>query len=169
MGAMRVALLIICTLALSCGDEGAEGDSGGGDASLPRDGGDSGDGARDVSPSDSGDEDAATMGPADCPWNTGYPCTCTRAETCDDGTRCATLPWIESGLGVCVAECIPDQPPGTACPTHDFVAPAWCQIRAEPTGPLTHCLLVCAHSDNCPSDQVCTDVGLEGVLYCLPE
>lgn len=155
------------TLALALALAACDGGSGDGDADADLDGGSDADAA-----DGGGDAEAdadAPIGPPDCPRNSGWPCTCNRSETCDDGSPCATSHLVPSGLGVCAAPCIPGQPPGSACPAHDFPAAAWCQLRESPTGPPTHCLLVCAAETVCPSDQVCVDPDIEGVPgYCLP-
>lgn len=120
-------------------------------------------------PSDGGpgDDPAFELGPEDCPVNSGWPCTCTRRSTpCDDGAICAI---VAQGQGICAAECIPGQPPGSACPDDGFPGHPYCQLRESPSSPPTHCLLSCAHSSACPSDQECQNIsGTTGVGQCLP-
>ncbi len=105
------------------------------------------------------------LGPADCPLNSGWPCSCYSRGPCADGNICARF----GSLGVCAAECIPGEPPGSACPEHDFTGQAHCQLQAEPGGAPTHCLISCAHSDNCPSNQECRNISsTTGLGQCLP-
>jgi hypothetical protein len=142
-------------------------DGGGGDE---RDGGTDGDADVDGDVDADADADAPPVGPDDCPRNSGWPCTCDRTTPCDDGSPCVAIPIGGSPLGVCTARCDTTQPVAAQCPDHDFGAAAWCQLRESATGPPTHCLLVCAVPEVCPSDQTCADPGLDGVPgYCVPE
>jgi hypothetical protein len=137
---MRCLIVVIICAALGC-------DSGG-------------------DPTDAGDaRSRPDIGPADCPLNSGWPCTCYGSAPCDDGSRCFSS---ASGMGICAAECIAGQPPGSACPPEDFAAHPHCQLVAEGTQP-THCLLSCAHFTACPSDQECRNISsTTGLGQCLP-
>ena len=124
------------------------------------DGDDPSDGGTDTDP-------GLDIGPADCPVNSGWPCTCTnRYSPCSDGTVCAI---ISDGQGICAAECIPGEPPGSACPDEGFPGHAYCQLAESPSSPPTRCLISCANHESYPSDQQCLNIsGTTGVGQCLP-
>lgn len=114
-----------------------------------------------------GDDSRLELGPPDCPTNSGWPCTCTHRSTpCYDGTFCAI---VSQGQGICAAECIEGAPPGSICPGTTFTGHGRCMLQETPSSPPTRCLLTCAHSEACPSDQECRNISAStGVGQCLP-
>jgi hypothetical protein len=94
------------------------------------------------------------QGPASCPWNTGYPCTCDRVgEDCDDQSRCLFAAG-DGDVGICSAACYE---PYTPCVKTGFTASSECVL--EGGGASFRCALVCEQDTDCPPDQTCVDLG----------
>jgi hypothetical protein len=158
MNPIRWTTLLVMALALGlvapcCDDGGPDGDA---------DGDADGDG--------DGDGDADGDAP-DCPWNSGWPCTCNRLEPCDDGSTCALVAEATEGRRLCTALCDLTQPDRLICPdTSRFPGSlGMCFLQASPYGDPDHCLLGCMVESACPSDQRCVDLGIsEEMNFCVP-
>lgn len=107
------------------------------------------------------DDDSDTpTGPEECPWNSGYPCTCDRVgEDCDDANECLYVVG-DGDLGICSAVCFE---PYTDCVKTAFSGESSCVL--EGGGASFRCALECEEDDQCPPDQGCVDVGWETLCH----
>jgi hypothetical protein len=103
---------------------------------------------------------------SDCPWNSGWPCTCSGVATCDDGSDCLDLDsweWSIPGVGYCAESCDGNY---VSCSDTAFTAQSQCAVTDGED--LFWCILICVHDSDCPSDQPCVDTG-QGASICYPD
>jgi hypothetical protein len=107
------------------------------------------------------DGDDGPTGPEECPWNSGYPCTCDKVgEECDDQSKCLYVTG-DGELGICSAVCFE---PHTDCVKTGFGGESSCVLDGG--GASFRCALVCEDDDQCPPDQSCVDMGW--AVLCHP-
>jgi hypothetical protein len=107
------------------------------------------------------DDSDPLVGPEECPYNSGYPCTCDfSSDKCADESVCV---WVAdpqeieddatSEVGFCSAPCYVEM---TACVKTGFSAESLCILAGG--GASFRCALVCEEDGDCPPDQHCKDV-----------
>ncbi len=126
----------------------------------------------DAADDDTGDDDTEMY--ADCPLNSGYPCTCEAGiEACDDGTECI-VPEGGEGFGVCAIECDGMAQNHLCEDIGDWGAAGACMFAAGGAigeGMGENCAVLClwegAHGP-CPPGQECVETWMPGADICIP-
>jgi hypothetical protein len=106
----------------------------------------------DASVEDTDGDTDSQAGPEECPWNSGYPCSCDRIdEDCDDQSKCL---WVvgDGEWGICSAVCYE---PHTDCVKTGFDGESSCLLEGD--GISFRCALLCEEDDHCPPDQSCVE------------
>jgi V8-like Glu-specific endopeptidase len=105
----------------------------------------------------------------ECPYDVGYPCTCTGAsELCEDGSSCIALEGYEGYL--CAASCEGQEDNAPCQPSRGYGLAAACalgDIEGEPQ----YCLLICGldgEMAQCPPGQRCQE-SRSDVAVCVPD
>jgi len=111
---------------------------------------------------DTGSDSATETGPAECPWNSGYPCTCDRVGgECDDQSECLYVTG-DGAVGICSATCYE---PYTDCVKTGFGGESSCVLAGG--GASFRCALICEEDGQCPPDQGCVETDWDETL-CHP-